>query len=351
MGLISVGILEDKGADLSLEANIRTIKYQFIFDTRVLSPDEVLANVNMPRIGDKCVYNSSLRLKNISLDSRDNRTWIAACEYTSEASNILQAYTYGFKCSPILKEEVVTRAYSHEIIQGETIISSKGLDAEASAEPKLPIVVSTGNPMSEPLMGVYVNKQFSWWQLEPKAMNEYIESGEIYDQIGFVNSQDVVIGGLTVKSFEGEMKSITPELYFYTDPVSLESELRYRTSYVVEIYQKGTAAIILDQDYQAKLEPLYGAEAPEGSEPEGSAPGVLRNIRLADLPDNAGEIVLNDANDKEVQDPVKLNGVGKVLPKGEEPVYNKFGYKKTSDWTTTMNLATANGDSLNDTTV
>jgi len=347
MGLISVGILEDKGANLSLDANIRTINYQFIFDARILSTDEVLADGNMPRIGDECVYNSTLRLKNISLSSKDNRIWIAACEYTADASNILEGYAYGFKCSPILKEEVVTRAYSHEIIQGETIISSKGLDAEAMGEPEpnLPIVVSTGNPMSEPLMGVYVNKQFSWWQLEPEAMNEYIESGEIYDQIGFVNSQEVVIGGRTVKKFEGEMKSITPERYFYTNPVSLESELRYKTSYVVEVYQKGTAAITLDQDYQAKLAPLY-EDAGAESESE-----VLRNVRLADLPDNAGKIVLNDANDKEVQDPVKLNGTGVVLDVDESPVYNKFGYKKTSDWTTTMNLAIANGDSLNASTV
>jgi len=343
MSLISVGILEDKGANLSLEANIRTINYQFIFDARILSTDEVLADGNMPRIGDECVYNSSLRLKNISLDSNDNRIWIAACEYASDASMISEGYAYDFKCSAILKEEVVTRAYSHEIIQGETIISSKGLDAEARGEPNLPIVVSTGNPMSEPLMGVYVNKQFSWWQLEPEAMNEYIESGEIYDQIGFVNSQEVVIGGLTVKSFEGEMKSITPERYFYTNPVSLESELRYKTSYVVEIYQKGTAAIILDQDYQAKLAALY--------EDAGAESEVLRNVRLADLPDNAGKIVLNDANDKEVQDPIKLDGTGKVLVADALPVYNKFGYKKTSDWTATMNLATANGDSLNASTV
>lgn len=321
----------DTEASLGINSNRRSLRYIILFNAAVYDSDEVLLVSGAPYVGFQYPWNDSLRCHDVAVEATDNAAiWYIDAEFSADTLIVEEGYGYDFSPAPIIREVAVRSAYWYD----NPIKTEEEGEVERHTSPLYTIETSIGNPPAEPIMGVEINTQFSWWQIETRAMSGMIETGDIYGYIGSINEKSITICGQTFNPHEVELKMIAPEIYAYRPPDSIKSERRYKVTYTVEKPLNNCNARMLDQDYQAWLDKRRAM-----SPGEGTASQIKRNIRIADLPENAGKISLFDEHDEDVSDPVKLDGNGRVLGIDGSPVYIQFQHKPSFDWATVFNFA------------
>lgn len=314
-------------AGLGIDANTREIEYVVTFDAAVDDPDEVLAIQQIPWPGYVFPYNDTLKCTTVSVtpEANNHAIWRARAQFDSTGLAVNEGLAYDYKPGVNLINTVARGAYWASMTDDVPNI----FDLED--EPIIVVENSAGDPFAEPLQTVQYNQVFSWWQIENKATSALIEDGTIFDFIGTINELGITVCGRKIGIGQAMLKQIEPVMYYFRPPFSTNSEMRWKTQYTIELNATGSwVDRILDQGYDAYLR-----------KSQDDSTLIKRPIRLADLPYNtSGTKVRNaDANDDYVQQSVKLDGQGKILATGADPIYINYLVKRMVSWKT-LNLAT-----------
>jgi len=333
--IIKIGILEQsQGGNFSADANERRLTYQAVYDLPE-NVDNVLLNELVPKIGDAYPYNSTLKCGALSVTAPGkvmSKIWEIEVFYSSQALKIEEGLAYDFRAVPIIKNEVASGAYW---------VFNPALETEEQKErlstPSYPIQMSSGKPPSSGIEKTTVNTAYRWWQIESKKSVEDFDDGSIYQNIGKINADSVVIAGIVFNPYTIVIKNIQPEIYFFTPPGSTESERRYKTYYTIEKFLPNTAIQVQDQDIYALLPPIADPEATEENK-------IVRRITLADLPENSGKISLASEENEEIDKPVLLDGKGAIKDTSEDDtaVNLQFEVKEAIEINKELNLAEVN---------
>ena len=324
------------GGALTAEANVRDLIFELIFDLPVHDSEEALRLGGVPDVGSVYPYNDSLRASSIDLKATVNEThWRVKVRYDATSIVVREGYGYDFMPSLVTYSRTASGCYYWEVVDADGQVISEA-DEELET-PAYPIVMSTGNPPAE---GIEIEESrilYEFWQVESRAMTDIIENGEIQKFVNTINRNDVVICGVTVPAYHAIIKAIKPVLYFYRPTGATESEKRYKTTYTIEIRDQRITVDAVDQDFQALLYPVG----------ESSGDELLRDIRVADLPENEGVIDSGSEDDDVVQDPVRLDGEGRLLDIDNYPtVYNVYQVNRSVDWNNYLNIAKENSTRL-----
>lgn len=318
--LLSFGITPGTiNAGIGLDSNARTIEYVMTFDYPVDDTEEVLNVSQLPFPGYSFDFNETLKCTSVSIQPEESNhaIWRARAEFSATGVPIVEGYAYDFRPGYNPVEEVARGAYWYS----RDTSAPAGVE-ELNDDPTIPIQNTAKDQFDNPLMKVTYNPVFSWWQVESDAVGDLIESGEIYDYIGTINAETISICGKEVAVGQAIIKRIEPELYSYRPPFSTQSEMRWKTSYTVEIAKKGNwVDSILDQGFQAYLR-----------KSQSDATLVKRAIRLSDLDYNSGEVKQDAAEDDFVTTAQKLDGFGELLADEDDPVYLNYLVKPMKSW-------------------
>lgn len=315
-------------ANLGMDANSREIEYVMTFQEPVDDSEIVLIQPQVPFPGYEFPYNSTLKCTSVAVapDENNHKVWRIRAQYDAGGKSIVEGVAYGFKpgVNPITK--AARSAFGKLDNSGITYVTGLGKE---DADPTIAIETSAGNPFGEPATYIQHNPTFTWWQIETDAVGDLIENGEFTKYVGTINHTGVAVFGRSFPAHTLLLKGMDPEQYYYRDPYSTNSEIRWKTTYTVEYNPETWWDKILDQDYEALL-----------PKSETDSTLIKRPIRLADLPYNSAsnKVRIGDASDDYVQSPVKLDGEGKVLEDGSNPVYIEYLVKRPLDWKE-LNLA------------
>jgi len=321
--------------ELTAEANSRTIVYTFVYSEPVMNSEVVLGNPNVPSIGEKYPWNSSLFAESISTQQGNSGlTWEVSVNYSPDVSEVLEGRAYAVEHRSIIREVGTQTAF------GRTkFVGSSGTDLasvpEVSEVDDIPIQNSAGDLLIG-MTKVENNLLIEWWQLAPKSLESKIESGTLFQSIGTTNDAVENILGTTYNQWAVIIRDIRTAPYFYRDPDSLKTTRRYKITWTIEIQQGFYGIKVLDQGLNARL-----AKDPSAEVEEGAAPVLVKRAILSS--DVNADVTFNSADDKEVREDIKLDGEGLILADDLPPVYFAYQTNKPTSFGQ-LSLATRRGD-------
>ena len=253
--LINFGISPGSlAAGLSMDGNSRELEYVMTFDVPVDDTETILLVPQVPFPGYEYPYNDTLKCTGITVQPEQNnhRVWRVKAQYDASGVAIEEGFAYGYRVGSNPINKAAKSAFGKII---PAISSSQYVDdfGKDSAVATIPIETSAEMPFGEPLTYVQHNTVFSWWQIESSSVGDIIESGEYTKYIGTINAEDVSFCEKTFSSGMILMRGMEPEQYYYRNPYSTQSEIRWKVTYTLEYNSESWWDKPLDQGFDAYL--------------------------------------------------------------------------------------------------